>query len=193
MKFIFIIFYCIALISCTSSNEINESTFNPEDFETTNKELVRTFKNDYSLWTNEKDIEFYEDLRFNLGIFATFESMRESQYRKKGVVTDLLEIEKIIDSGKLTFLEGWSETCVYCKMGEIDLKNLKKDHSGNVNFLIVDVANRYLEDASETIKKYQIVSTPTYIIFDKNGDEIYRSVGYAAQGDKLSQILYENY
>jgi len=193
MNFFYIIFYCFVFISCSASNEIDESSFNPQDFEKSNKELIRTFKNDYSLWTNEKETEFYEDLRFNLGIFETFESMRESQYRKMGIVTDLSEIQTIIDSGQPTFLEGWSESCVYCKMGEVALKNLKKEHSEYVNFVIVDVSNRYLEDVTQTLMQYQIVSTPTYIIFDKNGEEIYRSVGYAAQGDKLSQILYENY
>jgi len=193
MNFFYIIFYCFVFISCSASNEIDESSFNPQDFEKSNKELIRTFKNDYSLWTNKKDIEFYEDLRYNLGIFETFESMRESQYRKMGIVTDLSEIQTIIDSGQPTFLEGWSESCVYCKMGEVALKNLKKEHSEYVNFIIVDVSNRYLEDVTQTLMQYQIVSTPTYIIFDKNGEEIYRSVGYAAQGDKLSQILYENY
>ena len=71
MKFFYIIFYCFVFISCSASNEIDESSFNPQDFEKSNKELIRTFKNDYSLWTNKKDIEFYEDLRYNLGIFET--------------------------------------------------------------------------------------------------------------------------
>ena len=57
-------------------------------------------------------------------MFDTFELMRESQYRKMGIVTDLSTIQSVIDSGKPTFLEGWSESCVYCKMGEIALKNL---------------------------------------------------------------------
>ena len=193
MKFFYIIFCCFVFISCSTSNEIDESSFNPKDFEKSNKELIRTFKNDYSLWTNENDIEFYEDLRFNLGVFETFESMRESQYRKMGIVTELSQIQTIIDSGKPTFVEGWSDSCVYCKMGEVALKNLKTEHSENVNFLIIDVSNRYLEDVTQTLMHYQIVSTPTYIIFDKNGKEIYRSVGYAAEGEKLSKILYENY
>ncbi len=77
--------------------------------------------------------------------------------------------------------------------GRSRVEKFKKEHSEYVNFVIVDVSNRYLEDVTQTLMQYQIVSTPTYIIFDKNGEEIYRSVGYAAQGDKLSQILYENY
>ena len=76
---------------------------------------------------------------------------------------------------------------------EVALKNLKEEHSENVNFLIVDVSNRYLEDVTDALMFYEIVSTPTYIIFDKNGNEIHRSVGYAAQGEKLSNILFDNY
>ncbi len=195
MKVFFIIFYCLLLVSCNSTNAIVETneTIMISEFEKSNSELVRTFKNDYSLWKNNNDIEYYEDLRFNLGIFDTFELMRESQYRKMGIVTDLSTIQSVIDSGKPTFLEGWSESCVYCKMGEIALKNLKNEHSDNVNFLIVDVSNRYLEDVTDALMFYEILSTPTYIIFDKNGNEIHRSVGYAAQGEKFSKILFENY
>ena len=58
-----------------------------------------------------------------------------------------------------------------------------------VNFIVIDVANRYLEDVTPTVKQFEIFSTPTYIIFDNNGDEIYRSVGYSAQKNKLSEIL----
>ena len=193
MKIFLIIIYCLFLISCNSTNQVAESTFKIQQFEKSNSELVRTFKNDYSLWKNNDEFEYYEDLRFNLGIFETFELMRESQYRKMGIVTDLSKIQNIIDSGKPTFLEGWSESCVYCKMGEVALKNLKEEHSENVNFLIVDVSNRYLEDVTDALMFYEIVSTPTYIIFDKNGNEIHRSVGYAAQGEKLSNILFDNY
>ena len=195
MKVFFIIFYCLLLVSCNSTNAIVETneTIMISEFEKSNSELVRTFKNDYSLWKNNNDIEYYEDLRFNLGIFDTFELMRESQYRKMGIVTDLSTIQSVIDSGKPTFLEGWSESCVYCKMGEIALKILKNEHSDNVNFLIVDVSNRYLEDVTDALMFYEILSTPTYIIFDKNGNEIHRSVGYAAQGEKFSKILFENY
>ena len=195
MKVFFIIFYCLLLVSCNSTNAIVETneTIMISEFEKSNSELVRTFKNDYSLWKNNNDIEYYEDLRFNLGIFDTFELMRESQYRKMGIVTDLSTIQSVTDSGKPTFLEGWSESCVYCKMGEIALKNLKNEHSDNVNFLIVDVSNRYLEDVTDALMFYEILSTPTYIIFDKNGNEIHRSVGYAAQGEKFSKILFENY
>tara|TARA_B100000945_G_scaffold318288_1_gene322823 strand:- start:172 stop:753 length:582 start_codon:yes stop_codon:yes gene_type:complete len=161
--------------------------------ESSNKELLRTFKGDYSHWKNDNGTESYEDLRFKLGFYGSFNEMRQAQYRKMGIVTDLSQIQNIIDSGKPTFIEGWSESCVYCKMGEVALKKLKVEHSNQVNFVIVDVSNRYLEDVTETLRYFQISSTPTYIILDKNGEETYRSVGYAAEGEKLSKILYENY
>ena len=192
MKYIFIIF-SILLISCTSSSEVDESSYIYKNLDKEKNELVRTFKNDYSLWKNNNDSELYEDLKFNLGAFESFELLRQAQYRKMGIITDLTQIQNIIDSGKPTFLEGWSETCVYCKMGEVALKDLKEEHSEDVNFLIIDVSNRYLEDVTETLKFYEIVSTPTYLIFDKKGNEVHRSVGYAAQGEKLSNILFENY
>ena len=38
-----------------------------------------------------------------------------------------------------------------------------------------------------------LVGTFVPIILDKNGEETYRSVGYADEGEKLSKILYEKY
>ena len=193
MKKKFTILICILILSCSSSENTSETSFETIQIDNINKELVRTFQNDYSLWISDDQVEYYEDLRNNLGVFITFETMREAQYRDKGIITDLNQIQSVIDSGKPTFLEGWSETCVYCKMGEIALKNLRKDHGQNVNFVVVDVSNRYLEDVTPTLIHFGIISTPTYIIFDKDGEEIFRSVGYAAEGEKLSKILSDNY
>jgi len=46
-----------------------------------------------------------------------------------------------------------------------------------------------LEDVSDTLNYFDIFSTPTYIFFDKNGNEIYRSIGYTAQKKELLKII----
>ena len=131
--------------------------------------MIRTFENDYSLWESKNNKEIYEDLSSNLGFFNSFQELRKAQYRSMGIVTDLSEIQSLIDSGSPTFLEGWSETCVYCKLSEVVLNSLKDEYKNDINFVVVDVANRYLEDVTPTLKKYEILSTPTYIIFDRYG------------------------
>jgi len=78
-------------------------------------------------------------------------------------------------------------------MGEVVLADLKTQYEEKVNFLTIDVANRYLEDVTQTVRFYNIVSTPTYIIFDKNGKEVYRSVGYTANKGVLSDTLSDLY
>ena len=85
MKYIFIIF-SILLISCTSSSEVDESSYIYKNLDKEKNELVRTFKNDYSLWKNNDDSELYEDLKFNLGAFESFELLRQAQYRKMGII-----------------------------------------------------------------------------------------------------------
>ncbi|NCG35464.1 MAG: thioredoxin fold domain-containing protein [Dehalococcoidales bacterium] len=137
----------------------------------------------------EDNSEIYEDLSENLGFFSSFEELRQTQYRSEGIITDLTSVQSIVNSGKPTFLEGWSETCVYCKMGEVILGDLKSDYKNDINFVTVDVANRYLEDVSDTLSYFDIFSTPTYIFFDKNGREIDRSVGYSAQKKELMEIF----
>jgi len=192
MKLIIFIICSILFISC-ETQEINTVELTYENKENTisndERNLIRTFDDDYSLWRLEDNLEIYEDLSESLGFFSSFEELRQAQYRNKGIITELTSLQSIVNSGKPTFLEGWSETCVYCKMGEVILADLKIDYENNINFVTVDVANRYLEDVSDTLNYFDIFSTPTYIIFDKNGKEIYRSVGYSAQKKELMQIL----
>ena len=192
MKLIILIVFNIFFISC-ENQEISTLELKSEDKENaisnSERNLIRTFDDDYSLWMSEDNSEIYEDLSENLGFFSSFEELRQTQYRSKGIITDLTTVQSIVNSGKPTFLEGWSETCVYCKMGEVILGDLKIDYENDINFVTVDVANRYLEDVSDTLNYFDIFSTPTYIIFDKNGKEIYRSVGYSAQKKELMEIL----
>jgi thioredoxin 1 len=192
MKLIIFIIFSVFFISC-ENQEINTLELKSENKENANsnneRNLIRTFDDDYALWVAEDNSEIYEDLSENLGFFSSFEELRQTQYRSKGIITDLTSVQSIVNSGKPTFLEGWSETCVYCKMGEVILGDLKSDYKNDINFVTVDVANRYLEDVSDTLSYFDIFSTPTYIFFDKNGREIYRSVGYSAQKKELMEIF----
>tara|TARA_B100001769_G_scaffold144017_1_gene112776 strand:+ start:176 stop:769 length:594 start_codon:yes stop_codon:yes gene_type:complete len=191
MKVLFLSIFIFLFFGCNNQETFEVQTSNSDEVLIIDEKtkLVRTFENDYSLWKNQNNEDIYKDLSSNLGSFNSFENLREAQYRSRGIMTDLSEIELLIGSGKPTFLEGWSETCVYCKMSEVVLRDLKEEYKQDVNFIVIDVANRYLEDVTPTVKQYEIFSTPTYIIFDNKGDEIYRSVGYSAQKNKLSEIL----
>ena len=191
MKILFLSVFIFLFFGCNNQETFEVQTSNSDEVLIIDEKtkLVRTFENDYSLWKNQNNEDIYKDLSSNLGSFNSFENLREAQYRSRGIMTDLSEIELLIGSGKPTFLEGWSETCVYCKMSEVVLRDLKEEYKQDVNFIVIDVANRYLEDVTPTVKQFEIFSTPTYIIFDNKGDEIYRSVGYSAQKNKLSEIL----
>ena len=209
-KFILLILLIFLFVCCDNQNQneevaINRNTKSVEEILISSsesqkeipldeKKLIRKFENDFSEWELPNGQKIYNDLRYNLeGDFKTFGELRTSQYRARGIVTDFNEVQKIINSGKPTFVEGWSETCVYCKMGEVVLADLKTQYEEKVNFLTIDVANRYLEDVTQTVRLYNIVSTPTYIIFDKNGKEVYRSVGYTANKGVLSDTLSDLY
>ena len=146
MKLIILIVFSVFFISC-ENQEISTLELKSEDKENaisnSERNLIRTFDDDYSLWMSEDNSEIYEDLSENLGFFSSFEELRQTQYRSKGIITDLTTVQSIVNSGKPTFLEGWSETCVYCKMGEVILGDLKIDYENDINFVTVDVANRY--------------------------------------------------
>ena len=207
-KFILLILLIFLFVSCDNQNlnqneeiTVNRNAKSSEEILISSsesqkeipleeKKLIRKFENDFSEWELPNGQKIYKDLRYNLeGDFKTFEELRTTQYRTRGIVTDFNEVQKIVNSGKPTILEGWSQTCIYCKMSEVVLNDLKTEYKEKVNFVTIDVANRYLEDVTQTVKFYNIIATPTYIILDKNGKEVYRSVGYSANKDILSDML----
>ena len=99
MKLIIFIICSVFFISC-ENQEINTLELTSENKENAisnnERNLIRTFDDDYSLWMAEDNLEIYEDLSEKLGFFSSFEELREAQYRSKGIITDLTSLQSIV-------------------------------------------------------------------------------------------------
>ncbi len=76
-------------------------------------------------------------------------------------------------------------TCIPCKMMAPILEELKKEYEGRVIVEVID-----LREDREAARKYRIRVIPTQILFDANGNEVWRHEGYIPK-EKLEAKLAE--
>ena len=80
-------------------------------------------------------------------------------------------VKPLIGKGKVMFLEVGSDICIPCqKMGKL-LYQVKQKHP---KYPIYFINVRKGREAAEQLK---VMMIPTQIIFDTNGDELYRHIG----------------
>ena len=88
-----------------------------------------------------------------------------------------------LSNGRPTIAEFGSSKCVPCKMMKPVLENLAVMFEGELNVVIIEV----YEQMSLT-REYGVMSIPTQVIFDENGQEIARHIGYWPMEEILAKL-----
>ena len=83
--------------------------------------------------------------------------------------TDLLAA---LQNGKPTFAEFGSSTCIPCKQMRGIIEQMALDYKDKMNVVIIEVYEQ-----REVAPLYQIMTIPTQIIFNTDGNEITRHIG----------------
>lgn len=83
-------------------------------------------------------------------------------------------------------LELGSVSCIPCKMMKPVMEELQKEYGPNLRVDFIDV----WQDPDEG-RKYGIESIPTQILYDTNGNEIYRHVGFWPK-DEIANAFREH-
>ena len=94
-----------------------------------------------------------------------------------------LPLGKALSSGKPTLAEFGSSTCVPCKQMKPILERLAVEYEGKLNVVIVEV----YEQRSLT-QQYGIMAIPTQIVFDRDGKEVTRHMGFWAKEEIIAQL-----
>lgn len=95
----------------------------------------------------------------------------------------MTSLEEALSNGRPTLAEFGSSKCIPCKMMKPVLENLAVIFEGELNVVIVEV----YEQVSLT-RDYMIMTIPTQVIFDENGQEIVRHIGYWPMEDILAEL-----
>ena len=85
-------------------------------------------------------------------------------------------------SGLPRLVDLGSGTCIPCKMMAPILEELKKEYTGRLDVVVIDL--RYDPNAAT---RYKVQLIPTQIFFDPNGQELFRHEGFFAKEDILAQ------
>ncbi len=75
--------------------------------------------------------------------------------------------------GTVNMIDFGAATCIPCKMMEPIMKELHAEYKGRAAVILVDI--RYNSDLA---RQYRIRGIPTQVFFDKDGNEVYRHVGF---------------
>lgn len=94
-----------------------------------------------------------------------------------------ISLEQSLRNGKPTLADfGW-RNCIPCKMMKPVLETLAEKQRGQLNVLIVEVYEH--EDLTD---QYGIKSIPTQILFDSQGKELMRHLGYWAPEEMAPEL-----
>jgi thioredoxin 1 len=85
-------------------------------------------------------------------------------------------------SGLPRLVDLGSGTCIPCKMMAPVLEELKKDYTGRLEVVFID-----LRDDPDAAARYKVQLIPTQIFYDPNGQELFRHEGFFAKDDILAQ------
>lgn len=94
-------------------------------------------------------------------------------------------VSQSIGKGKPYFLEVGAKSCKSCQIMGKSLYQIKQMHSGyNIHF--IDVSKE-----REAAYELNVRMIPTQIIFDKNGQEVYRNIGVLSN-EQLNGLFKEH-
>ena len=94
-------------------------------------------------------------------------------------------VDKARKSGKPTMVDFGADKCRPCDMMVPVLDALKKEYAGKLNVVFVHVRKEQILAA-----RYGIQSIPVQVFYDKDGQEVYRHVGFFAK-EPISAKLAE--
>ena len=88
---------------------------------------------------------------------------------------------------KVTFIELGADRCIPCKAMQPVMLEIAKEYKGQIQVIFYDVWKN-----PKPAKKYGIKMIPTQIFIDKNGDEIFRHVGFYPKEEIIKALKAKN-
>jgi len=84
---------------------------------------------------------------------------------------------------KVTFIELGADKCIPCKAMQPVMREIAQEHKGTIQVVFYDVwkTPKYAKD-------YGIQMIPTQVFIDKNGEEIFRHVGFYPKEDIIKML-----
>lgn len=118
----------------------------------------------------------------NLGKIVPIE-VSASWVRTQAALAKENPVDQARTSGLPTMVDFGSNGCRPCDMMTPILEELKKEYAGKANILFVHVNQEQILAA-----RFGIQSIPVQVFFDKNGQEVFRHIGFFPKEEILKQL-----
>ena len=82
----------------------------------------------------------------------------------------------------VTLVDLGAKTCIPCKLMAPILEELRKEYKGRAEVIFIDVWDQANEGKA---RDFKVLTIPTQIFYDKQGEEVYRHIGFL---DKKSMV-----
>lgn len=92
-------------------------------------------------------------------------------------------VSQALASGKPTIIDLGARTCIPCKKMAPILESLAKEYRGRANVLFIDI---YEDQAAA--EKFRVRMIPTQILFNQQGKEIDRHMGFMDKADLIKGL-----
>jgi len=83
----------------------------------------------------------------------------------------------------VTLVDLGAKTCIPCKMMAPILDELKAEYQGRAEVVFIDV-----HEQPERAKPFSLMAIPTQVIFDRQGKEVFRHVGFLEKKALVEQL-----
>ncbi len=93
------------------------------------------------------------------------------------------ELKDVPAKGMVTMLDLGAKSCIPCKMMAPILEKVKKAYKDKAAIIFIDVW-KYRDQ----IRRFGIQAIPTQVFFDKDGEEVYRHVGFMSEKAIVEQL-----
>ena len=125
-----------------------------------------------------------QDLTFDIKLVSIEPAgPQPSSTSSQGSELTAILLKQALTNGRPTLAEFGRGTCIPCKEMKPILEDLAVQYKDKMNVSIVSV-----DDYDDLTSAYRVLAIPTQIIFDKDGDEIFRHVGFWAKDQIISQL-----
>jgi thioredoxin 1 len=94
-----------------------------------------------------------------------------------------LSLEEALASGIPALAEFGLGTCIPCRQMKPVLEQLAEDYEGRLKVVIVSVDER-----NDLARQYGITLIPTQVVFDGDGNEVSRHVGFWPSSEIISAL-----
>ena len=89
------------------------------------------------------------------------------------VLAEQTEVPNIPVPNMVTMVDLGAHSCIPCKMMAPILEELREEYKGKAAIVFID-----LQEHPQQAKKFNLKTIPTQIFFNKQGEEVYRHMGF---------------